>query len=87
YVSSGINITRIEVWITNQRGTYDEARNIVGFMDLGENTVLSNSHWVPDMATAVPHNNSNSLMNEIKTNYPNARYISSVSSALEPLTA
>lgn len=87
YVSSGINITRIEVWITNQRGTYDEARNIVGFMDLGENTVLSNSHWVPDMATAVPNNNSNSLMNEIKANYPNARYISSVSSALEPLTA
>lgn len=87
YVSSGINITRIEVWITNQRGTYDEARNIVGFMDLGENTVLSNSHWVPDMGTAVPNNNSNSLMSEIKANYPNARYISSVSSALEPLKA
>ena len=29
YVSSGISITRIEVWITNRRGTYDEARNIV----------------------------------------------------------
>ena len=87
YVSSGINITRIEVWITNQRGTYNEARNIVGFMDVGENKYLSNNHWVPDMSTPVPNNNSNNLLNEIKTNYPDARYISSVSSALDGLSA
>ena len=35
----------------------------------------------------VPSNNSNSLLNEIKTGYPDARYISSVTSALEPLSA
>ncbi len=87
YVSSGVNITRIEVWITNQRGTYDEARNIVGFMDLGENRVLSNTHWVADMSAANPRNNANNLLTEIKTNYPDARQISQVSQALEPLTA
>ena len=87
YVSSGVNITRIEVWITNQRGTYDEARNIVGFMDLGENSVLSNTHWVADMSAANPRNNANNLLTEIKTNYPDARQISQVSQALEPLTA
>ena len=37
YVSSGVNITRIEVWVTNKSGRYDESRNFVGFMDLGEN--------------------------------------------------
>lgn len=86
YVSSGISITRIEVWITNQRGTYNEARNIVGFMDVGENKYISNNHWVPDMSTSVPSNNSNNLLDEIKTNYPDARYISSVSAALEGLS-
>ena len=87
YVSSGINITRIEVWITNRRGTYDEARNVVGFMDLAENKVLSNSHWVADPTADNPRNASNNLLNEIKTNYPDARYISQVTQALDPLTA
>ena len=87
YVSSGISITRIEVWITNRRGTYDEARNIVGFMDLGENHILSNSHWITDLSTEVPNNNSNNLLSEIKNNYPDARYISQVSQVLEPLSA
>lgn len=87
YVSSGINITRIEVWITNRRGTYDEARNVVGFMDLAENKVLSNSHWVADPTADNPRNASNNLLNEIKTSYPDARYISQVTQALEPLSA
>lgn len=87
YVSSGINITRIEVWITNRRGTYDEARNVVGFMDLAENKVLSNSHWVADPAANNPRNASNNLLTEIKANYPDARYISQVTQALDPLTA
>ena len=45
HVSSGINITRIEVWITNKNSNYDESRNFVGFMDLGENTRLANDYW------------------------------------------
>ena len=29
YISSGIEISKIEVWVTNKRGNYDQARNIV----------------------------------------------------------
>ena len=38
-VSSGINIERIEVWVTNKSSSFEEAsnRNIVAFMDLAEN--------------------------------------------------
>ncbi len=36
-VSSGINIERIEVWITNKTSSFEETRNIVAFMDLAEN--------------------------------------------------
>lgn len=86
-VSSGINITRIEVWVTNKRKDYDESRNIVAFMDLGENSRLASDHWIPDMSMDNPTNNSNNLLNEIKTDYPDARYISQVSTALQPLSA
>ncbi|MFO7622478.1 MAG: cell surface protein SprA, partial [Bacteroidales bacterium] len=39
-VSSGINIERIEVWITNKTSRFEEGsnRNIVAFMDLAENS-------------------------------------------------
>lgn len=33
-VSSGVQITRIEVWITNKRSTFNESRNIMAFLDL-----------------------------------------------------
>ena len=38
-VSSGVNIERIEVWVTNKTSRFEEAsnRNIVAFMDLAEN--------------------------------------------------
>ena len=86
-VSSGINITRIEVWITNKRGNYSQSRNIVGFMDIGENSRLGNKHWLPDYTNANPSNSANNLLTEIKTNYPNARYISQISTELQPLEA
>ena len=86
-VTSGINVTRVEVWITNKRGNYNESRNFVGFMDLGENKLLSSSHWVPDQSLDIPTNNSNNLLKEIKADYPNARYINQVTQALEPLSA
>lgn len=86
-VSSGINITRIEVWITNKRGNYEQSRNIIGFMDLGESQVLSNNHWLPNTAIENPSNSSNNLLNEISSQYANARYISQVTSVLSPLSA
>jgi cell surface protein SprA len=87
HVSSGIKITRIEVWITNKTGNYNESRNFVGFMDLGENTRLANSYWVPNTSVAVPNNQSNNLLSVIKNEYPGARNINSVTQALDPLKA
>ncbi|RZL31011.1 MAG: cell surface protein SprA, partial [Pedobacter sp.] len=37
-VLSGIVITKIEVWITNKTGSTTDARDVLGFLDLGENT-------------------------------------------------
>ncbi len=85
-VSSGISITRIEVWITNKRNTYNESRNIVAFMDLGENKKLANSYWIPNNTYDNPSNVSNNLLALIKADYPGARSINTVSQALEPLS-
>ena len=37
-ILSGVNITKIEVWVTNKTGNTTDSRDVVGFMDLGENT-------------------------------------------------
>ncbi len=67
YVASGATISKIEVWITNKRGNYDQARNIVAFADLGENTAhLQNESWTsaPDLA---PDNSANDLYSTIRS--------------------
>ena len=86
YVASGINITRIEVWITNKNGKYDQSRNFVGFMDLAEEGKLANTHWTSNPALPNPANASNNLLSTIKTEYPGARNISNVTQVLEPLS-
>ncbi len=87
YVASGINITRIEVWITNKSGKYDQSRNFVGFMDLAEEGKLANTHWTSNTALPNPANASNNLLSTIKTEYPGARNINNVTQVLEPLSA
>jgi len=85
YVSSGVKITRIEVWATNKSGKYEQSRNIVAFQDLGENRVLSSSYWTPNPSLPNPSNSSNNLLSVIKEEYPGARNINTVTQALAPL--
>ncbi len=87
YVSSGIKITRIEVWITNKNGRFDQSRNLVAFQDLGESRVLANSYWQTNAALPNPANASNNLLSTIKTDYAGARNINQVTQVLEPLGA
>ncbi len=85
YVGGGINITRIEVWITNKGNNYSQSRNLTAFMDLAETTRLASDHWTVSPSATVPSNTANNLLQTIKNDYPTARFISSVSQALAPL--
>ncbi len=87
FVSSGVKITRIEVWVTNKNSNFNQSRNLVAFEDLGESTHLASDYWRPDYSIPVPSNNSNNLLSVIKTDYPGARSINTVTQALEPLSA
>ncbi len=85
YVSSGIQITRIEVWVTNRNSRFDQSRNLVAFQDLGEEEHLSSDYWITNSAYPNPSNQSNDLLSVIKTDYPGARDINSVTQVLAPL--
>jgi cell surface protein SprA len=67
FISSGVKVNRIEVWITNKRGNYDEARNIIAFMDLGETERIANSHWRTQAGNNLPSNDANTLYQEVKS--------------------
>src|ERR1035437_5904727 len=82
YVASGITINRVEAWITNKRGNYDQARNIVAFMDLAERDILNNPIlWKNTSTSPLPVNNSNNLYSTI-IGIPNIRDIQQTNSLL-----
>lgn len=87
HVSSGIRITRIEVWVTNKQANYNESRDIVGFMDLGESSRLGSGYWQPTPGATLPSNQANNLLTTIREQYPDARYINRVTQTLAPLAA
>ena len=87
YIASSVTINRIEVWVTNKRGNYDQARNIVALADLGENDgrhILTPS-WTPTAGARSPYNKANSLY-ETLTQDPRVRDIQQVSSAMQELS-
>ena len=43
-VTSGVNVTRVEVYVTNRTNTTESLRNIVGFQDLGEGNPYSQTN-------------------------------------------
>ncbi len=81
YVASGVTINKIEVWVTNKRGTFDQARNIVALVDLGEvQNHIYNPKWVPN--GQVPQNISNSMYDNLRS-LPGIRDIQQVSTVLQ----
>ncbi len=82
-VISDINITRIEVWVTNIGAAVTENRNIVAFQDLGENKVIYNAAVLPNPGRFYPSNNSNTLLENLDTN--NIRDINTASNYLKSL--
>jgi len=81
FINSGVNITRIEVWITNRKSETENVRNIVGMMDLGESNPYNPN--VTPTGSPYPDNESNSL--DPKNLPSGVRDISKVPSAMASL--
>ena len=93
-ISSPINITRVEVWITNRNASTEDFRSIVAFADIGESEpnvlvdengiVLNNSITQAQVSgNNLPFNGANRIGTEIIAN-DNIREISKVDSSLLP---
>jgi len=90
-VSSGINIERIEVWVTNKSSRFEEAsnRNIVAFMDLAENSdhIYNNvpAFQASPGARIYPDNAANQMYDQLTTSYGMIRDVDQVTNSFEPL--
>ncbi len=87
--ASGLNINKIEVWVTNKRGNFDQSRNLVAFMDLAEpkESNLDNADlwWDASHASEKPSNGVNKLYDQMNNTYSKIRSISNVSTVFESL--
>jgi cell surface protein SprA len=86
--SSNINITKIEVWTTNRVNSTNDSRDVVGFMDLGENAPYNTAQIQGGAGfSGLPAgfkgpgftDQSNSLLNNLP---PNARLTNDASNSL-----
>ncbi len=82
-VVSNINITKIEVWVTNTTGNINETRNIVAFTDLGEESGNINfpAQVLPLTPPGTVSQNQNNTLNPITFTaaHPPVRDINAVS--------
>ncbi|MCA1741213.1 MAG: cell surface protein SprA, partial [Bacteroidales bacterium] len=90
-VSTGVNIEKIEVWITNKTSRFEDVsnRNIVAFLDLAENqsniyNPVPAFQGIPG-APVNPANSSNGLYQELNSTYSAVRNIDQVADAFAPL--
>ena len=63
FINSQVQITRVEVWVTNRTNQIDNARNIIALQDLGESSVIGlntiPSGFVNVGPNALPNNGNN----------------------------
>jgi len=91
-VNSGINITKIEVWVTSRLGQTNNTRNIAAFMDLGEPDFFDTLNFIAPgteliLPSADPFDTnyvkaSNTLYQTLLVNYPAIRDIYKINSTM-----
>lgn len=80
-IKSVVNITRIEVWVTNRNGTTQNVRDVVGFMDLGDAEPYSTQITPTSNGDSRPRNEVNNLYANLTSN-PNNRFVDNAVAAL-----
>ena len=92
-IQSSITINKIEVWVTNKTSNFQDARNIIAFMDLGEHKANIHNN-VPEFVGSTgkpypdnvyPYNDANNLYQAITLNYEAIRDAENINKALSPL--
>ncbi|SDW26884.1 protein involved in gliding motility SprA [Lutibacter oricola] len=84
-INSTVNITKVEVWVTNRNATTVDIRNIVALADLGEAdaTNIGPANVIPVGGELLPSNTANNISDILTTTNP-VRSISTVSDGVAP---
>jgi len=77
-LSSNVKILKLEVWVTNIGAAVTENRNIVAFMDLGENNPYNTRLFTGSPNGKYPSNKSNNLFQVIMPNKADSGQIRSI---------
>ena len=85
YMTTGVKITRVEIWVTNKTGTTSNSRNIIALTDLGEGKQVSNSTLWGGDATQSPSNTANTEYQQMTSTYAEARDIDRTSTVLDAI--
>jgi len=86
-IRSNVIIRKVEVWVTNRSGRFENSRNVIAFMDLGE----GRDHFYATDASFVvgneelPSNETNNLYEKMTTNYAAIRNISNATTVLSSI--
>ncbi|MBS0011603.1 MAG: cell surface protein SprA, partial [Bacteroidales bacterium] len=88
-ISSGVNIERIEVWITNKTSNFEETRNILALMDLGEGQPYIYNE-IPAFQSApgsapYPDNAANNMYSQLTSAYVSARDVDKITDSFSPI--
>ncbi len=85
-VKSAVTITKIEVWITNKTSNFQNSRNLVALVDLGESAAnISNSMFQQTGTGTLPDNNLNNEFEMMTSTYGAIRDINNVTGTFAPL--
>ena len=80
-IMTGIQISRVEIWVTNKTGTTANTRNIIALTDLAEST---STRWGSGgTVSTIPSNDANSEYSSMITTYADARNIDQTSTVLD----
>ena len=80
-LATGINITRVEVWVTNKSATTQNTRNLVALADLAESSAQK---WGGGgTSSTLPDNGANNVYDQLNGSYAAARNVDQVSATLE----
>jgi len=94
-VKSSITLNKIEVWVTNKSSHFQESRNILALLDLGEygqnkqNQTIAEFGDTPGLTypyNQFPSNNINGLYKQMMTTYSGVRDIAKLDEVLKPLS-
>ncbi|WP_171596877.1 cell surface protein SprA [Marinifilum caeruleilacunae] len=86
-INSAVSINKVEVWVTNKTSNFQDSRNIVAFVDIGESAsnIYNTSLFSQTGSGNLPDNDLNNAYDEMTNTYSGIRDINQVTGTLGPL--